>query len=176
MLRSISYLDKHSSAMILCMYILVLMMLPCTTASPGQFNTNCGNKNTNMTLAVTSAVAVASKMNVGSQKHTTISYVSKLNGNNLARRNIRFKKSEKELEKICFSNGVTYEPPKEKETDRQTRNRRKRLDELCSPSNKIKAKQKEAKRRRNPEARQNDAKRKRTPEACQKDATRKQKR
>ena len=102
MLRSISYLDKHSSAMILCMYILVLMMLPCTTASPGQSNTNCGNKNTKMTLAVTAAVAVASKMNVGSQKHTTISCVSKINDNNLVRRNILFKKSEKELEKIFF--------------------------------------------------------------------------
>ena len=105
--------------MILCMHILVLMILPCTTASPGQSNTNFGNKNTKMTLAATAAVAVACKMNVISQKRKTISYVSKLNGNTLAKRTIRFKKSEKELEKICFSNGVIYEPPGKNETKRK---------------------------------------------------------
>ena len=61
--KSISSLNHH--VLVGYMIILVLVFLPCTAASPDQSNTGCGNKNTAIILATTAAVAIASKIKVG---------------------------------------------------------------------------------------------------------------
>ena len=61
--------DHHSSlnqhVLVEYMIILVLVFLPCTAASPNQSNTGRGNKNATIILATTAAVAIASKIKVG---------------------------------------------------------------------------------------------------------------
>ena len=61
--KSISSLNHH--VLVGYMIILALVFLPCTAASPDQSNTGCGNKNTAIILATTAAVAIGSKIKIG---------------------------------------------------------------------------------------------------------------
>ena len=67
--------------------------------------------------------------------------VSKLNDHNLAGRNKRFKTMEEDLETLCSSNNVDYEPPAIKESGNKTKIRRRKLNELCDPNRKSKGSQ-----------------------------------
>ena len=82
-------------------------------------------------MATTAAVAIVSKINVGATDKE-LPQQSDI----WANRTKCFKKIKQELEEMCVAKCVKYMPSELNEVDHRTRYRRRKLKDLCDPSEK----------------------------------------
>ena len=118
----------------------MIVFLPYVLACPCQANNSSGNKNTTISLASVTAVAIVK---------TSI----------WTNRNRGFKRPTKSLRKCVLQKVLsTYVPPELNEFNHQTESRRRKLKDLCDPKEAVERRKRDKK----------NAERKRTPENKQK--------